>query len=249
MKALTLVSLLACVSAASVIPVSVLESEIHSLRAVLPSYPFYLPTTIVRLMVVALDDTGPFLTGAITTKGDRLVVANIPNGDPPAAFNVTAEHGFRAQNGKYIYFDYANRQVRLDDNPHNETQYMEDGSISTLGYSADGNIDVYVLMCPGAGNVFTLSYSGDCDFGANVAIFPIPPQGLTELWSNSTLYPSPQNRGWLNWDAVNTTVGDNSTYDPNQLASALYGQEAPKGGARRMEVGWWAALSLVALVL
>lgn len=197
-------------------------------------------------MVVAQTDASPFLTGMITTQGDRLVVANIPNGDPPMAFNVTAEKGFRAQNGKYIYFDYNNYVVRLDDQPHNETIYMEDGSVMT----ADMPAGVYpsVFLCPGPGNVFTLGFYSSCQFGSFVDIYPIPPQGLTQLWENHTQYPSPHQRGWLNWDVVNTTLGDNSTFDPSMITSEFGQGTVLRGAGEKVTVGWLAGLSILAVL-
>lgn len=158
-------------------------------------------------MIVAQNDIAPFLTGLITTQGDKLVVANIPNGDPPTAFNYTVERGFQAQNGKYIYFDYPNYVVRLDDEPHNETQYLSDGRIFTttvVPFVGDPNI----VLCPGPGNVHTISYYHRCDHGdgAFIDIYPIPPQGLTQLWENRTRYASPKQRGWLG-DFEDSPVG------------------------------------------
>lgn len=217
--------------------------EQSTMRQSSSQYPMYTPTNFVRLMVVSRWDyvsSMPFITAVVTTQGDDLVVATIPNGDPPTAFNVT-EDGFRAQNGKYLFFDPVAKRVRLDSEPHNETQYMVDGSI----YSTDivGEY-ISINLCPGPRNILTLNFDWPC--GNNfVNIFPIPPQHLTGLWENSTEYPSPRQRGWLNWDAENITIGDNTT-----VAAMLPINGSMRGAGSRLELAWtWALLALAMFFL
>lgn len=213
--------------------------EQQTMRQASSSYPMYTPTNFVRLMVVTRWDyvsVMPFITAVVTTQGDDLVVATIPNGDPPTAFNVT-EDGFRAQNGKFLFFDRVAQKVRLDSQPHNETQYMEDGSI----YSTDITGDYIALnLCPGPRNIYTINFGWPC--GNNfVNLYPIPPQHLTGLWENQTEYPSPRQRGWLNWDAENVTIGDNTTVAPMLTIGTT------RGTASRPELAWtwlWALLAL-----
>lgn len=212
----------------------------------LPGYPSYTPTNIVRLMVVAKDDRAPFLTGVVTTQGDRLVVANIPNGDPPTAFNVTQRRGFRAQNGKYIFFDFENQKIHLDTKPHNDTQYLSNGSVY-VPERVPGEQNRPLYICPGPGNIFSIEFG--CTFGAEIDIFPIPPQHLTSLWENHTEYPSPKQRGWLN-PGVNVTVdflGDNSTFDPISLEGWMGGYK--RAGGVKTEVGMWGVLGAAVGVL
>lgn len=198
-------------------------------------YPVYTPTNFVRLMVVAQYNyvtNAPFLTAVVTTQGDDLVVASIPNGDPPTAFNVT-EKGFRAQNGKFLHFDKVQGRLHLDSDPHNETQYMDDGSI----YSTDVPGEYVGLnLCPQARNIFTLRFGVPCtDY--YVQLFPIPPQHLTGLWENHTQYPSPRQRGWMNWDAENITLGDNTTLAPMLSIQTI-------GASHKLEVAWtWVLLA------
>lgn len=186
------------------------ENMNHQKKPPPPGYPVYHPTNLVRLMVVAKQDGGPFLTAVVTTQGDKLVVSNIANGDPPAAFNHSAEYGFRAQNGKYIFFDYPNYTVRLDKEPHNETQYMPDGTIMTANPPSVA-LDPVVNLCPQGDGTYTFSYYGFCNGQFMVDIYPIPPQSLTALWENRTRYDSPKQKGWLDSRDLNNT--DNSTFE------------------------------------
>lgn len=199
----------------------------------------YTPTNFVRLMVVSRWDyvaMMPFLTAVVTIQGDDLVVASIPNGDPPASFNVT-EDGFRAQNGKYLFFDRNSQRLRLDSNTHNETQYMPDGSI----YSTDvtGSDYISLNLCPGPRNIYTVTFGAHCT-NYFVNLFPIPPQHLTGLWENHTQYPSPRQRGWMNSDVENVTIGDNTT-----IAPMLTIGPSVRGTGYRLELTWsWVLLAL-----
>ncbi|KAG5358110.1 hypothetical protein CJU89_4609 [Yarrowia sp. B02] len=182
----------------------------------------YTPTTFVRLIVVAREDYAgsmPFLTAVVTTRGDELVVAANPNGDPPTAFNVT-EDGFRAQNGKYLFFDRTRKRVRLDAQPHNETQYIN-GTV----YTSDVTERLSVSLCPTPDNIYALTFDWPCG-NAFVELYPIPPQHLTALWENTTEYPSPRQRGWIAED-------DNST-----IPAAMLVVGATRSGGGRVEVGW-----------
>ncbi|KAG5361564.1 hypothetical protein CJU90_2953 [Yarrowia sp. C11] len=207
----------------------------QALRQYGNTYPLYTPSTVVRLMVVARADyvsSAPLLTAVVTTQGDDLVVASIPNGDPPTAFNVT-ENGFRAQNGKFLFFDKTQGRIHLDSEPHNETQYMSDGSI----YTTDAPPDYLgPNLCPQARNIYTIKFGVPCS-DYYVKLYPIPPQHLTGMWENHTQYPSPRQRGWMNWDAENITLGDNTTVAP--LVSIQM-----RGAGKKLEVMWtWAFLA------
>ncbi|KAG5358109.1 hypothetical protein CJU89_4608 [Yarrowia sp. B02] len=187
--------------------------EQYALKRVL-----YQPTHFVRLMAVAtFGRNTPFLTAMVTTKDDRLVIANIPNGDPPTAFNVTEERGFQAPNGKYIFFDAQTKRVRLDDNPHNETQYLPGGAISTTNWPNPAtNFEIW--LCPESGSIYSIGFLDDCGLQWQITLYPIPPQSLTGLWENTTRYPLAHQRGWLDSNMTNVTLGDNSTFNPTHAA-------------------------------
>ncbi|KAG5356368.1 hypothetical protein CJU89_6097 [Yarrowia sp. B02] len=208
-----------------------------------PGSPGYYPDHLVRLMAVASTGTNtPFLSAVVTTKDDKIVVAAIPNGDPPTAFNKTDERGFQAQNGKYIFFDPQRRRVRLDNQPHNETQYIYSagGTISTIAGSAAG-MDLY--LCPESGSIYSLGFMDDCGLGWEIQLYPITPQSLTGLWENTTLYPLPRQKGWLDSNMSAVELGDNSTFNPSQLSGFTV---AGAGQTETSRILW--ALVLVLLV-
>lgn len=208
-----------------------------------PVPPNYAPSNFVRLMAVAVDPDAPFLTAVVTTNADQLVVANIPNGDPPTAFNVSVG-GFRAQNGKFLFLN-PGQLLTLVAEPHNETEYMSDGSINVANQGPMNSSNT-LRACPGSGNIFTLSMNMACPQGSIVQLFPIPPQYLSLMWENATKYPTPKQRGWLVAGANESgMLGDNSTFIPFKSQGTMEGE------ASSTEAGLYGTLlfALLALVL